>query len=88
MRDLWLKIDRQLCDEKRVISWIHQLTEDANEFLYYIQDILSLIEYPLYHEMLMNSLIKIFYAPVVVQSLTVFKIKPKMGIQMCLYILT
>jgi hypothetical protein len=38
--------------------------------------------------MLTSSLMHIFFAPVVVQSLTVFKMKPKLGIQICLYVLT
>jgi hypothetical protein len=38
--------------------------------------------------MLTNSLIRVFFAPVVVQSLAVFELKPKMGLQTCLFVLT
>ena len=75
-------------DEKRIVSRIQQEIEDANELLYYIQDLYQTINYEPYKEMLTSSLMQIFFAPVVVQSLTVFKIKPKLGIQICLYVLT
>lgn len=39
--------------------------------------------------MLTRALIRVFYAPVVVQSLCVLEIaKPKMSIQVCLFVLT
>jgi len=75
-------------DENCSVSQIQQEIEDANELLYYIQDLYQTITYELYREMLTSSLMQIFFTPVVVQSLTVFKIKPKLGIQICLYVLT
>lgn len=80
LRDQWLHIDKQMSDENRVVTRIQQQIEDANEMLYYIQDLYQTLTFEPYQRMLTSSLIKIFFAPVVVQSLTVFKIKPKLGI--------
>lgn len=41
-----------------------------------------------YHKMMTAALLKVFYLPVVLQSLCVFNLKPKLQIQACLYVLT
>ena len=87
MRDSWLSIDRQLASDKRNIGQIRVEIEDANEMLFFIADVYSVVEHPRYHHMLTSALIKLFYASVVVQSLAVFSLKPKLSIQTALYVL-
>ena len=53
-----------------------------------MQDLYEVVEVEAYKHMLTQSLLKIFYLPVVLQSLAVFEIKPKLSIQISIYILT
>lgn len=65
-----------------------RLIEDGIEVLEFIQDVYDVvINYEPYHRMMTDSLIKILYVPVVIQSLCNFKIKPKMAIQTALFLL-
>jgi hypothetical protein len=48
--------------------------------LYYIQDLYQTLNYEPYQHLLTSSLMHICFAPVVVLSLNVFKMKPKLSI--------
>ena len=65
--------------------------EDANETLYYLQDLFVVLQKncPSMAKMLANALLNYAYLPVVVQSLCVFnpKSKPLLSIGSCIYIL-
>ena len=59
--------------------------EEANEMLFYIQDIFEhTVE--IVQKVLADALLSVFYGPVVIQSL--LSLKPKLQINSCLYILT
>jgi len=64
------------------------LIEDSNEFIFYIQDLYDVLSYEPYKSMLTSALLKVLYVPVVLQSLCVFEMKPKLQIQTCIYLLT
>ena len=65
-----------------------RLIEDSNEFIFYIQDLYDVLSYEPYKKMLTNALLKVLYVPVVLQSLCVLEMKPKLQIQTCIYLLT
>ena len=61
--------------------------EDANETLFYIQDIFSSGDEDI-NKMLTNSLLHYAYLPIVVQALCAIKNKPALSLNTCLYVLT
>jgi len=62
-------------------------TEDSNEILFYIQDVLSAGDENI-NRMLRNSLLHYAYLPLVVRSLCSMRLKPLLTINTCLYVLT
>ncbi len=62
-------------------------TEDANESLFYIQDIFASGD-QLINRMLASALLHYAYLPVLVRSLCSMKLKPILSLNTCLYILT
>ena len=68
-----------------------KIVEDANETLFYIQDLFTVLQKnsPSMSKMLADALLNYAYLPVVVQSLCVFKYKqkPLLSISSCIYIL-
>jgi hypothetical protein len=61
--------------------------EDANETLFYIQDIFQSNDSNI-TSILTNSLLHYAYYPVLVQSLCMLKSKPSLSLNTCLYMLT
>ena len=65
------------------------MIEDGCEVLEFIQDVYDvLVDYKDFHRMMTDSLLKIFYVPVVIQSLCVMTIKPKIQTHTALFLLT
>ncbi len=88
LRDMWLKIDN-LSAKDPVNNDLTRLIEDGNEYLFFIQDLYDVIvQYEPYHRMMTSALLKVFYVPVVLQSLCVMEIKPKLQIHTSIYLLT
>jgi hypothetical protein len=62
-------------------------SEDANEALFYIQDIFSSGDENV-NRMLANALLHYAYLPVLIRSLCSMKLKPLLSLNTCLYVLT
>ena len=61
-------------------------TEDSNESLFYIQDILSSGDENI-NRMLTNALLHYAYLPLIVRSLCSMKKKPILTLNTCIYVL-
>lgn len=83
-----MKIDEMTANDPSNNN-VTRLIEDGNEYLFFIQDVYDVIvEYEPYHRMMTSALLKLFYVPVVLQSLCVMEIKPKLQIHTSIYLLT
>ena len=51
------------------------MIDDSNELLFFIQDVYDVLTVEKYQKMLTSSLLKLFYIPVVIQSLAVMEIE-------------
>lgn len=71
----------------RQIDLMMNATEDSNETLFYIQDVLSSGDENI-NRMLRNALLHYAYLPLVVRSLCSMRLKPVLTINTCLYVLT
>lgn len=80
LRDQWLKVETALKKVDQNETGVARLIEDSNEFLFYIQDLYDVLTYKPYADMLTSALLKIVYAPMVLQSLCVMTMKPKLSI--------
>ncbi len=94
LRDLWLQIEVKIEmitneDEGKHMEGVIKESEDANETLFYIQDLLETTKEsnPKVYQQLKNALLNYAYYPTVIQSLCSLKLKPQLSIQACLYIL-
>jgi hypothetical protein len=84
LRESWLLVD--LCIARHCSPQeTQQLVEEANEMLFYIQDIFDHLAESVY-QVFADALLSVFYGPVVIQSL--LALKPKLQIHSSLYILT
>ena len=73
-----MKIDK-LANTDAKSGALTRLVEDGNEMLFYLSDLYEVVvQYKPYETMLTDSLIKVFYVPIVLQSLCVFTLKQKM----------
>ena len=83
------EIDQITPTGEKHVDIVMKQVEDANETLFYIQDLFTVLQRncPSVARMLANALLNYAYLPVVVQSLCVFKYKPLLSISSCLYIL-
>lgn len=72
------------------VDILHKNTEDANEILFFVQDIFALCRTSnnKIAAMMANALLNYGYLPVIVRSLCSMKLKPFLQLSTCLYILT
>ena len=61
-------------------------SEDANETLFYIQDIFTSGD-EIINRMLGNALLHYAYMPIVVRSLCSMRLKPILSLNTCIYVL-
>lgn len=90
IRDSWLAIDKHvvsLTQDPRKIDLMLGDSEDANEALFYIQDIFSSGDDNV-TRMLANALLHYAYMPILIRSLCSMKLKPLLSLNTCLYVLT
>ena len=94
LRDLWLQIEIKIeeitaDDQARHMESVIKQAEDANETLFFIQDLLETTKdiNGKVHSQIKNALLNYAYYPTVIQSLCSLKLKPQLSIQTCLYIL-
>ena len=90
IRDSWLAIDKHvvsLTQDPRKIDLMLGDSEDANEALFYIQDIFSSGDENV-NRMLGNALLHYAYLPVLIRSLCSMKLKHLLSLNTCLYVLT
>jgi hypothetical protein len=70
-----MKIDK-LANTDAKSGALTRLVEDGNEMLFYLSDLYEVVvQYKPYETMLTDCLIKVFYVPIVLQSLCVFTLK-------------
>lgn len=69
---------------------LSRLTEDSNEILFYVQDIVTSCTASNKRavDMLINALLNYSYLPVLVRSLVALKFKPFLSLTTCLYLLS
>lgn len=90
LRDSWVAIDKHvdsLTQDPRKIDLMLNDTEDANEALFYIQDIFATGDTNI-TRMLANALLHYAYLPFVVRSLCSMRQKPLLTLNTCIYVLT
>ena len=90
LRDYWLSIDKLAIDNDPAKAGVMAgMIEDAGEYMDYIQDAYEVLEeHKPYADMMTRCLLRVFYLPVVLQSLCVMSVKPKLQAHTSLYILT
>lgn len=66
LRDQWLKVEALLKKESASTAALNRVIEDANELVYFIQDLYEVLKPEFYQWMLTQSLLKIFFLPVVI----------------------
>ena len=96
LRDLWIEIESTIemvtPDEqqgKKYMEMVIKQAEDANETLFYLQDLLETTNRnnPQIYGQLKNAILNYAYYPTVIQSLCSLKLKPQLSISTCIYIL-